>query len=287
MWKNPYFLLNQPSMNTSTVSAPDSALETYERVAAASNEVAGLLAKRLKSETQGEVLFSAADRGRYDRRLDLPTNAHGRLGAHQQPRCGDRAGHLPWHGRALWYPVAAAPASAVKPWAWVWSSTTASICANFAPGCRARTVTVEPGIVLDHLNAALKPHGLWFPVDVSTSAKPLWAAWRATTPAAAAPLPTATWCTTFWGPKLGSAMANCSIFPIAQSHGRAERMGHFVQTTWPINLRPEIDAHWPRVLRRVAGYNLDVFHPKVRPYTDPTVRSTWPICWWAAKAPWP
>ncbi|MDO8300237.1 FAD-binding oxidoreductase, partial [Lacisediminimonas sp.] len=30
----------------------------------------------------------------------------------------------------------------------------------------AMTVTVEPGIVLDHLNAWLKPHGVWFPVDV-------------------------------------------------------------------------------------------------------------------------
>ena len=35
----------------------------------------------------------------------------------------------------------------------------------------ARTVTVEPGIVLDALNAWLQPHGLWFPVDVSTSAQ--------------------------------------------------------------------------------------------------------------------
>ena len=35
----------------------------------------------------------------------------------------------------------------------------------------ARTVTVEPGVVLDHLNAWLKPHGLWFPVDVSTAAQ--------------------------------------------------------------------------------------------------------------------
>ncbi len=35
----------------------------------------------------------------------------------------------------------------------------------------ARTVTVQPGIVLDHLNAWLKPHGLWFPVDVSTAAQ--------------------------------------------------------------------------------------------------------------------
>src|SRR3546814_14192933 len=33
------------------------------------------------------------------------------------------------------------------------------------------TVTVEPGIVLDHLNAWLKPHGVWFPVDVSTAAQ--------------------------------------------------------------------------------------------------------------------
>ncbi|HEY4892083.1 MAG TPA: FAD-binding oxidoreductase, partial [Reyranella sp.] len=31
-------------------------------------------------------------------------------------------------------------------------------------------VTVQPGVVLDQLNAWLKPHGLWYPVDVSTSA---------------------------------------------------------------------------------------------------------------------
>src|ERR1700749_2418889 len=34
-----------------------------------------------------------------------------------------------------------------------------------------RRCTVEPGIVLDDLNRALKPHGLWFPVDVSTSSR--------------------------------------------------------------------------------------------------------------------
>src|SRR4029077_21101491 len=34
-----------------------------------------------------------------------------------------------------------------------------------------RTARVEPGLVLDHLNAALKKHGLWHPVDVSTSAQ--------------------------------------------------------------------------------------------------------------------
>jgi len=34
-----------------------------------------------------------------------------------------------------------------------------------------RTCVVEPGIVLDELNRKLKPHGLWFPVDVSTASR--------------------------------------------------------------------------------------------------------------------
>ncbi|GAB3677414.1 FAD-binding and (Fe-S)-binding domain-containing protein [Salinisphaera aquimarina] len=34
-----------------------------------------------------------------------------------------------------------------------------------------RIAVVEPGLVLDHLNAHLKPHGLMYPVDVSTSAQ--------------------------------------------------------------------------------------------------------------------
>src|SRR5437868_14881062 len=33
------------------------------------------------------------------------------------------------------------------------------------------TIDVEPGVVLDTLNARLKGHGVWFPVDVSTSAQ--------------------------------------------------------------------------------------------------------------------
>jgi FAD/FMN-containing dehydrogenase len=43
----------------------ESASRTYERVSNSFNEVAGKLAARLRTETQGEVLFSTADRGRY------------------------------------------------------------------------------------------------------------------------------------------------------------------------------------------------------------------------------
>src|SRR5215468_3044260 len=34
-----------------------------------------------------------------------------------------------------------------------------------------RRCVVEPGLVLDDLNRMLKPHGLWFPVDISTSSR--------------------------------------------------------------------------------------------------------------------
>ena len=34
-----------------------------------------------------------------------------------------------------------------------------------------KTAWVEPGVVLDELNNFLKPHGLWFPVDVSTGSR--------------------------------------------------------------------------------------------------------------------
>ena len=43
----------------------EAAQQAYDNVARASNEVAGRLAQRLAAETQGEVLFSPADRGRY------------------------------------------------------------------------------------------------------------------------------------------------------------------------------------------------------------------------------
>ena len=35
----------------------------------------------------------------------------------------------------------------------------------------SRRCVVQPGIVLDELNRLLKPHGLWFPVDVSTASR--------------------------------------------------------------------------------------------------------------------
>ncbi|MEY3429101.1 MAG: hypothetical protein RIS60_2453, partial [Pseudomonadota bacterium] len=52
-----------------------------------------------------------------------------------------------------------------------------------------------------------------------------------------------------------------------QSTGRAKAIGEFVQQL-ALQLKPELEAHWPKVLRRVAGYNLDIFHNQnEKPYT--------------------
>jgi len=49
--------------------------------------------------------------------------------------------------------------------------------------------------------------------------------------------------------------------------GPARALGDYVKTL-SADLRPELQAHWPKVLRRVAGYNLDIFNNQnEKPYT--------------------
>jgi FAD/FMN-containing dehydrogenase len=55
--------------------------------------------------------------------------------------------------------------------------------------------------------------------------------------------------------------------PVAGLSGRAAELAGFVRGLAERH-RGEIEAHWPKVLRRVAGYNLDIFHPQSeKPYT--------------------
>ena len=131
------------------------------------------LARRLRAQTAGEVLFDAASRGRYATDASIyQIDADRRLRAeHRRRRRGgdrDRAAN----SACRCCRAAPAPRSAARPSARRWSSTPASTCASvLAVDAEAQTVEVEPGLVLDHLNAQLRPHGLWFPVDVSTGAQ--------------------------------------------------------------------------------------------------------------------
>ena len=98
-----------------------SANNAYNTISHASNEVAGLLAKRLAANTQGETLFSPADRGRYA--TDASIYQVSPVGAFV-PSCAQDIATAIDICRDMAVPIvpeAAAPASAAKRWAQVWS----------------------------------------------------------------------------------------------------------------------------------------------------------------------
>ena len=131
------------------------------------------LERRLRAEIEGGVHFDRFTRGRY-----ATDASHYQIMPHRRGDAahdgGSRAGHrhLPRRRRRGDRRAAAAPRRPARPSTARSSSTAPSISPAFlnltSPAAAAR---VEPGIVLDELNRALKPHGLWFPVDVSTASR--------------------------------------------------------------------------------------------------------------------
>jgi FAD/FMN-containing dehydrogenase/Fe-S oxidoreductase len=125
----------------------------------------------------------------------------------------------------------------------------------------ARTVTVEPGVVLDHLNAWLKPHGLWFPVDVSTSAQCTIGGMAGNNSCGSRSM------------EYGIMVHNVEEIDAILADGHETRFGRLskmevdartraiVEGVHRIALRErdEMRERIPKVLRRVAGYNLDLF----------------------------
>jgi FAD/FMN-containing dehydrogenase len=146
----------------------------------------------------------------------------------------------------------------------------------------------EPGMVLDHLNARLKPHGLWYPVDVSTSAQATLGGMAGNNSCGSRSIAYGNMVHNVLAPSAWRQTASCTTSAVRRpGTGAARAIGRWSCATWPMPARRDRAATGRKVLRRVAGYNLDIFHPQSeRPYT-PTARSTWRTCWWAAKARWP
>jgi len=125
----------------------------------------------------------------------------------------------------------------------------------------ARTVTVEPGVVLDHLNAWLKSHGLWFPVDVSTSAQCTIGGMAGNNSCGSRSM------------EYGIMVHNVDAIDAILADGHEARFGRLSTMTTDVRTRDLVDGvrgiamreqqelreRIPKVLRRVAGYNLDLF----------------------------
>ena len=72
--------------------------------------------------------------------------------------------------------------------------------------------------------------------------------------------PTATWCTTW--PASSAWLADgtlAGLRPRGARCGRAKRRSPTSCAAWPSSTAPRSSARWPKVLRRVGGYNLDIF----------------------------
>ncbi len=122
-----------------------------------------------------------------------------------------------------------------------------------------RRVVVEPGIVLDNLNRALKPHGLWFPVDVSTASRATIGGMTGNNSCGGRSL------------RYGNTRENVLSIGAVLADGTSAHFGPVGST--PQNLfekfllslgareAGEIEKNFPKVQRRVGGYNLDSFVP--------------------------
>ena len=129
-------------------------------------------ARRLAREVDGEVLFDAASRGRYATDASIyqvtpvgvviPRNAEAAIVA-MQVALEEGIAILPRGAGTSQCGQTVGDALVIDD-----SKFLHRLVELDVAGQRA---VVEPGMVLDTLNARLKPHGLWYPVDVSTSAQ--------------------------------------------------------------------------------------------------------------------
>ena len=145
------------------------------------------------------------------------------------------------------------------------------------------SVTVEPGIVLDELNALLKPHGQQLPLDLSTSNRATIGGMIANNSAGtrsviygktldyveSLEVVLADGNTVQFGPLTGTELlAKLTQEDVEGASYRAvHRLGK--------DLEPEIRLRYPRILRRVGGYNLDEFIP--HDWDDPGAPATAPF----------
>src|ERR1051326_8250806 len=134
-----------------------------------------------------------------------------------------------------------------------------------------RACVVEPGIVLDDLNRQLKKHGLWFPVDVSTASRATIGGMAGNNSCGGRSL------------RYGTMRDNTLSMDAALADGTRLHFGEVPRDLARVNSpqsglalfrdmldlgereAAEISERFPKVQRRVGGYNLDALVPRNAP----------------------
>ena len=227
------------------------------------------LAHRLRREIRGDVLFDAGSRGRYATDASIyqiepvgvvvPQTEEDALIA-LQIACEAGVPVLPRGGGTSQCGQTVGAALVID--------VSKHLNGIVAFDAGARTVAVQPGVVLDHLNAYLKPHGLWYPVDVSTSAQATLGGMAGNNSCGSRSI------------EYGNMVHNVHAIEAVMADGAQYRFGDVPADPDRIDGPPgyvelvrkirgiaqreagEIELRYPKVLRRVGGYNLDMMLPE-------------------------
>jgi FAD/FMN-containing dehydrogenase/Fe-S oxidoreductase len=224
------------------------------------------LERRLKAELSGEVQFDRFSRGRY------ATDA-----SHYQimpvgvvaPRTIEEAERAIGLARAEGVSVLARGGGTSQAGQTVGEALVVD-CSKYLTrildlDLKGARCTVEPGIVLDALNRQLKPHGLWFPVDISTASRATIGGMAGNNSCGGRSM------------RYGTMRDNVLAIEAVLADGTLAYFGRIGGNLneVPAPLRPlakdllaigareadEVAARFPKVQRRVGGYNLDALVP--------------------------
>jgi FAD/FMN-containing dehydrogenase/Fe-S oxidoreductase len=225
---------------------------------------AAAFAARLRREVDGEVLFDAASRGRYS--TDASIYQIEPLGV-VVPRSEEAARAAIALAAAEGVPLLPRGAGSSQCGQTVGAALVIDASKHLGRllelDVAGRRAVVQPGIVLDALNAQLRPHGLWFPVDVSTSAQATLGGMAGNNSCGSRSI------------AYGNMVHNVLAIDAVTAAGERWRFGPLDETGGPAGYRAlqqklrglyererdEIAARFPALLRRVAGYNLDHLGP--------------------------
>ena len=233
------------------------------------------LADRLAREIEGEVLFDRASRGRYS--TDASIYRIDPIGV-AVPRTEEDVARI--------VAVTAETGTPLLPRGGGTSqcgqAVGAALVVDFSRhlnrildlDLERRRVTVQPGLVLDQLNRALRPHGLFFPVDVSTGSRATLGGMAGNNSCGARSI------------RYGNMVHNVHAIEGVLADGTAGRFGPVAGNpgaSGPDHFdgRPDgrlvellarvrdiaadhadaIERRIPKLLRRVGGYNLDTIDP--------------------------
>ena len=131
-----------------------------------------------------------------------------------------------------------------------------------------RRCWVEPGVTLDQLNRQLKARGLWFPVDISTGSRATLGGMAGNNSCGSRSI------------RYGNMVHNVRAIDCLLADGTTAQFGETPEDLSEFPAQPAYRAliersraivdgvadelaseRWPRLLRRVGGYNLDMIRP--------------------------